>query len=150
MKFELQRNRWVLDFFPRIALGSTHEVVDINGSTQSTSPTGAVSTAQGGLLTQVGPGLNIGHYQQDSFAVVPELDLKLGYQFTRHTRLFVGYDFIYWSKVARAGEQIDTTINSTLVPNSGVAPAGPARPEFAFQESGFWAQGVNIGVDCRW
>ena len=81
---------------------------------------------------------------------MPELDLKFGYQFTRHTRLFVGYDFIYWSKVARAGEQIDTTINSTLVPNSGVAPAGPARPEFAFQETGFWAQGINIGVDCRW
>ena len=150
MKFEFQRNRWSLDLFPRIALGSTHEVVDIGGSTRATSPAGVESTAQGGLLTQYGPGLNAGHYQQDSFAVVPELDVKLGFQFTRHTRLFVGYDALYWSKVARAGEQIDTTVNSTYLPGSGVAETGPVRPQFTFQESGFWAQGISVGVDCRW
>jgi len=147
MKFEFERNRWSLDLFPRIALGSTHETVDIGGSTRSTSPAGVESTAQGGLLAQ---STNIGHYEQDSFAVVPELDLKLGFQFTTHTRLVVGYDALYWNRVARAGEQIDTSVNSTYLPNSGVAQSGPARPAFSFQETGFWAQGINVGVDCRW
>ena len=95
---------------------------------------------------------NIGHYTQDNFAVVPELDLKLGFQFTRHTRLVVGYDVLYWSNVARAGEQIDRTVNSTLLPNSGVLPRRAIwpGPQFTFQETGFWAQGINVGVDCRW
>ena len=140
--------------FPRIAFGSTHSTVDINGSTRITSPTVAAgatpveTTYQGGLLAQ--NGTNIGHYEQDNFAVVPELDLKLGYQFTCHTRLVLGYDVLYWSKVARAGEQIDTNVNSSYLPAAGVTPSGPARPQFSFQETGFWAQGINVGVDCRW
>jgi hypothetical protein len=148
MKFAFQRNRLSLDVFPRIAFGSTHSVVDINGSTRTTNPAGVESTSVGGLLALP---TNIGHYEANNFAVVPELDLKLGFQFTTHTRVVFGYDFLYWSKVARAGEQIDRAVNSTLLPNSGVTPAGDlTRPQFTFQETGFWAQGFNVGIDCRW
>jgi hypothetical protein len=156
MKFEFQRNRWSLDLFPRIALGSTHSVVDINGSTQITNAVAFGSSPvptsyQGGLLAQYGPGLNGGSHTQNNFAVVPELDLNLGFQFTNHTRLVVGYTGMYWSSVARAGEQIDTSVNSAGVPAyGGTSAATPARPSFAFQNTGFWAQGVNVGVDCRW
>ena len=166
MKFEFQRNRWSLDLYPRIAVGSTHSVVDINGSTRVTAPDGTEywPTPNGGRATQPTPngGLlalaanptagyagNIGHYEQDTFAVVPELDLNVGFQFTRHTRVVVGYSGLYWSKVARAGEQIDRNVNSTLLP--GATPAGDlTHPQFTVQETGFWAQGVNVGVDCRW
>jgi len=147
MKFQFQRNRWSLDLFPRIALGSTLSVVDINGSTRTTSPAGVESTAAGGLLAQPS---NIGHYEANHFAVVPELDLKFGFQFTSHTRLVVGYDILYWSSVARAGEQIDRTVNSSYLPNAPVTPTGTASPQFSFQQTGFWAQGINVGVDCRW
>jgi hypothetical protein len=150
MKFEFVRNRWSLDVYPRIALGTTHSTVDISGMTQRTSPDGTVATAQGGLLTQSGPGLNIGHYTEDVFAVVPQIGLNLGYQFTTHTKVVFGYDFLYWSKVARAGEQIDTNVNSTLLPFSPTTQAGTTHPQFSFQETGFWAQGFNVGVDLRW
>jgi len=147
MKFEFQRNRWLLDVFPRIALGSTHTVVDINGSTRTTSPAGVESWAVGGLLAQPS---NIGHYESDHFSVVPDLDLKIGYQFTSHTRVVVGYDIVYWNNVARAGEQIDRNVNSSYLPNAPGTPTGPASPQFTLQQSGFWAQGINVGVDCRW
>ena len=62
-------------------------VVDISGSTRTTNPAGVESTAQGGLLAL---STNIGHCTQDNFAVVPELDLNLGFQFTPHTRVVVG------------------------------------------------------------
>jgi hypothetical protein len=150
LKLEFVRNRWSLDLFPRIALGTTHSAVDISGMTTTTAPGGTVTTSQGGLLTQSGPGLNIGHYTQDNFSVVPELGVNLGYQVTPHTRVIVGYDCLYWNKVARAGEQIDPNVNSTLLPNSGATPAGTTHPVFAFQETGFWTQGINVGVDCRW
>ncbi len=163
MKFELQRNRWMLDLYPRIALGSTHSTVDINGSTRVTAADGvqswplpnggssATATSNGGLLAQ---STNIGHYAQDNFAVVPEFDLNLGFQLTRHTRFIVGYSGLYWSCVARAGEQIDRNVNSSYIPGSpstgGSTPTGPARPQFSFQDTGFWAQGINVGLDCRW
>jgi len=151
MKFEFQRNRWSLDMFPRIALGSTHSTVDISGSTRTTSPAGVQATAPGGLLAQP---TNSNHYSRDDFAVVPELDLNLGFQFTNHTRVVFGYSALYWSKVARAGDQIDRTVNVSTLPNAaanGVTPVGDlTRPRFTFQESGFWAQGFNVGLDCRW
>ena len=84
------------------------------------------TTFAGGLLAQ---STNIGHYSQDNFAVVPELDLNLGFQFTRHTRVVVGYDCLYWSKVARAGEQIDRHgEREPLLPNSGFTPVGASGP----------------------
>ena len=148
MKFAFERNRWSLDLFPRIALGSTHSVVDISGSTRTTNPAGVESTSTGGLLAL---STNIGHYTQDNFSVVPELDMNLGFQFTRHTRVVIGYNVLYWNKVARAGEQIDRSVNSTLLPNSGATPTGDlTHPQFSFQEGGFWAQGINVGLDCRW
>jgi hypothetical protein len=159
MKFEFQRNRWSLDLFPRVALGSTHSTVSISGSTRVTDPTGleyyplysggqsSQPVQNGGLLAQPS---NIGTYSQNNFAVVPELDLKVGYQFTTHTRILLGYDCIYWSSVARAGEQIDRSVNGSTLPGSNVAQTGATAPLFSFQQTGFWAQGINVGVDCRW
>jgi hypothetical protein len=156
MKFEFVRNRWSLDLFPRIALGSTHATADISGYTRNTNAAGVETTAQGGLLTQpanvaVGYAGNIGHFAENTFAVVPELDVNVGYQFTRHTRVVLGYSGMYWSSVARAGEQIDRSVNSTLLAFSGATPSGDlTHPQFSFQNTGFWAQGFNVGLDCRW
>ena len=159
MKFEFQRNRWSLDLFPRVALGSTHSTVNISGSTRVTDPTGleyyplygggqsSQPVQNGGLLAQPS---NIGTYSQNNFAVVPELDLKVGYQFTTHTRILLGYDCIYWSSVARAGEQIDRSVNGSTLPGSPGPQTGATAPLFSFQQTGFWAQGINVGVDCRW
>ena len=96
MKFEFARNRWSLDLFPRIALGSTHSTVNIDGSTRNTNSLGQETTLPGGLLAQpsnsaAGYVGNIGNYSQDKFAVAPQLDMNLGYQITRHTRLVFGY-----------------------------------------------------------
>ena len=79
LKFEFQRNRWSLDVFPRVALGSTHSGSTINGSTVTTNAAGAESTAAGGLLAQP---TNIGTHVED-FSVVPEIDLEAG-QLTPH------------------------------------------------------------------
>jgi hypothetical protein len=148
MAFELRRNQWSLDFTPKIALGTNRETVSISGSTRTTDPTGARSTAEGGLLALP---TNIGTYSKNQFVAVPQFDATIGYQLTRRTRVTLGYSFLYVSQVARAGDQIDREVNSTLLPNSPVPPTGDlTRPRFVLQETGFWAQGVNLGVDFRW
>ena len=149
MRFELQRNRWGLELFPRIAIGDTHSTVTIGGQTITTDSTGTETTRAGGLLAQP---TNIGQYVRDNFTVVPEFDLTMSYQLTPHAKFVLGYSFLYWTNVARAGEQIDTNIDAQSVPNSPVytQPTGATHPQYTFVETGFWAQGLNVGVDCRW
>ena len=155
MHYEYHRNCWSLDFVPKIAVGSTHETVGINGFTQSTDPTGARTLFAGGLLSQGPvsaanyPG-NIGVYSRDVFAVVPELDANLGYQLTSHLKATLGYTFIYWSRVARSGDQVDLAVNSTFVPPPSTPTGDTTHPKFAFQDTSFWAQGLNFGLEFRW
>ena len=85
---------------------------------------------------------NIGTFEQDDFAVVPELGATVGFNVTERLKATVGYTFIYWSRVARASEQIDRDINLPPVPGPNTL-----RPEFAFDMTDFWAQGVNLGFE---
>ena len=143
---EWQRCRWSLEVLGKIALGNSHQTVDINGSTTRTI-SGNVTTSPGGILAQT---TNIGSYKRDRFAVVPEFGLSIGYDITSRFRASLGYTIIYWDKVARPGNQIDTTINPGLFPPPQNPLQGPLRPAFAFNESDFWAQGLDVGLRYIW
>jgi hypothetical protein len=140
-----QQNRWSIEVWPRLALGGTQQEVRIDGSTVSTV-NGAVTRAQGGLLTQ---SSNIGIWDRTVFSFVPEVDLTLGYQLTQHLRLIGGYTLLAWTGVARPGDQIDTAVNPTLIPLSGMAVSGPLRPEFNYHSTTLLVQGFNFGLDLR-
>jgi hypothetical protein len=148
-QLEFRKANWSFDVLAKVALGATHEVVNINGDTVFTLPGGMVINERGGLLAQ---GTNIGHYDRNEFSVVPELGLKLGYQLTDRLRLTVGYTALYWSNVVRSGEQIDRGINPTQLPTvfGPGTLVGPARPAFAFKENDYWAHGVTFGVEFRY
>lgn len=132
--------------FANIGLGDTHNIVDINGSTNVTTPAGAVTHYNSGLLAL---SSNIGHYSQDKFSVVPDIGVNVGYNVTQRFRVFVGYELLYWTDVVRPGNQIDRTLNTSLVPTSTTFAPGsaPALPRFAFNNSDFWAQGITFGVE---
>ena len=130
----------------KVALGDCQQSVDISGFTQITTPAGAVSTQPGGLLALPS---NSGHFFGDRFAVVPEGNLAVGYQVTEHLSVTIGYTFLYWSDVARPGNQIDRSINPVALPISGTAAVQSSRPAFSRQESDFWAQGLTFGMEMR-
>jgi hypothetical protein len=149
---EFGYGRWFLGLNGKVALGTLHQVVDINGSTTFSQPGVNPSTVQGGLLAQP---TNIGRFSRDRLAVLPEFGLKLGYQFNDHLRVFVGYNLLYINNVVRPGDQIDRTINITQIPNvtsppSGEPVRGTPRPLFTFRSTDFWAQGVNCGLEFRY
>jgi hypothetical protein len=70
-------------------------------------------------------------------------------QLNNHLRIYAGYTFLYWSDVARPGDQIDRGINTSQLPIVGASAgsAGSNRPTFSFKETDFWAQGVNAGLE---
>jgi hypothetical protein len=139
-------NRWSIDWLAKVALGVTHEVINIQGNQLITTPAGATSFFNGGLLAL---GSNSGSFSRDKFTVVPETDLVLSFRATKHIKLLVGYSFLYWSNVVRPGDQIDRVIDVTRIPNSGliVAPTGQNRPTVLFKGTDFWAQGISFGME---
>jgi hypothetical protein len=146
-RVELHHKRWTIDFDARVALGVSHQVVAITGSTNiDTQP---ATAANGGLLAV---SSNSGRFTQNSFAVVPEVGVMLKLQLTERLQLFGGYSFLYWSRVARPGDQIDANVNPNLVPTSmtfGTA-GGPSRPGFSFRQTDFFAHGANFGLEFRY
>jgi hypothetical protein len=138
---ELKEGPWMLEWRAKVALGANFNDAQINGST-ITSLGGVNTTSTGGLLAL---SSNIGSFSQTRFAVVPAFALKGGYQFAPGWRVTAGYELLYWTGVQRAGDLIDTTINTNLVPPSA-GGAGPQRPQVQFNSSSLLAQGFNVGL----
>lgn len=143
IKFESYAHRWSLDGMLKVALGGMQQQANVWGRTIVTVPGDAPDSREGDLLALPS---NIGVYSRDKFAVVPELRLNLSYHITPAWRVNVGYTFIYWSEVLRAGEQVNTTLNTTqLMP----PVVGPAVPTYSFVDGDLWAQGLNFGTELR-
>jgi Putative beta barrel porin-7 (BBP7) len=127
----------------KIALGATHEVVNIQGGsvwggTGFAPPPGFYL---GGVYTQP---TNISRGAADAFAVVPQLGLKLAVNLTPCLTANVGYDVLYWSSVVRPGNQIDHNLNPTQFPGAGFT--GAPLPTPLFNRSDFLAHGLSFGL----
>jgi hypothetical protein len=130
----------------KVALGATHQTADVFGATAVAAPGSPPSSNVGGLLALPS---NIGHYSRNEFAVVPEFGVKVGGYLTPRLRAWAGYTFLYWSEVARAGDQVSLNVNPALLPPVTGAVSGPFEPAFTFRDTGFWAHGLSLGLEFR-
>lgn len=144
---ELNRGPWSLELMGRMALGTVDQVVTIAGETIISGSESSDGTYTGGLLAQ---RTNIGTHSRSEFAVLPQLGATLGFQLAPGLRATAGYNFVYLSRVVRAGEQIDLDLNPDLLPPEFEPFAGPERPRFEFRDTDFWAQGFSFGVQMDW
>lgn len=146
-KIQKYRGRWSLDLLSKVAIGNVNQVVTILGATAFTQAGASTQVLPGGLLAQQ---TNIGRYSRNDLGLIPELGATVGYQLTPRLRATFGYTFMFWSNVARAGEQIDFNVNSNYLPPAVAITGDPRHPLFVFNENSFWAQGINTGLDFRW
>jgi hypothetical protein len=143
------RNYGAFDFDARlsVALGVTHQELQIDGSQSRTRPGEGTQFFTGGLLAT---GPNLGRVSRNRFSVAPEATLNLGLRLTDNWKVYTGYNFLAWTNVLRPGDQIDRTVDVSNVPNwQAVSPAAN-RPLPTLTESNLWAQGVQFGVEYRW
>jgi hypothetical protein len=157
-RFDYRWHQLVLSLNEKLALGARTTDIVIAGGTQVVSPNGPLqiestgpglpifnvpgsSIRAGGVLAQPS---NIGNHSSDAFAVVNELNLQVGWQFTDCVQAFLGYSFFYFSSVVRAGDLPDFTVNPAQ------AAGGPVRPVFAAHATDFWAHGFNVGLEIRY
>ena len=145
MCFQGQLTRfWSMELLAKVGIGNLKSGVTIDGETITVASTGT-TVSEGGLLAQP---TNMGYYERDSLSTATEVGLKLKRAFGNGIDFTVGYTFLYLSDVLRAGDQIDTDINVTQL--SGGTLEGAAFPEFDFRSTGFWAQGLSIGIEGRY
>jgi hypothetical protein len=103
----------------------------------------------GGMLTSAS---NSEETTRTRLGIVAELNVSLAYEVCSFCRIAVGYDLLYWTEVARPGDQVDPVLNSqSLIVSPGYQQAGgQARPVPRRQRSDFWAQGGSIGLEVRY
>jgi hypothetical protein len=141
-----RRGWWSMDALMRVGIGNMLQTVNIDGSTAITE-NNQTDNYGAGFLTQ---RTNIGTYSRDRFTMIPELGVNVGYQMTRRLRATVGYSLIYFGNVVRPGDQIDLDVNTNLLPPENTPFTGALRPQFQFQQTDYWVQGLSFGGEFRW
>jgi hypothetical protein len=148
---ERQWGRFSVALRTSVALGVTHQELDITGAQLVMPPGQPATTFTGGLLAA---GPNLGRFSRDRFGVVPEVGINFGYWLTPYLKAYAGYNFLYWSNVIRPGDQIDRVVDLTFVPNTPMMNpptfSGQFRPQPLFRQTDFWAQGIQFGLETRW
>src|SRR5262249_35469633 len=136
-----------LDVIATVALGSTHQVLDVAGSTAQFTPGSAVpvATAAGGLFALPG---NIGRTGHDTVSGHPVAEVKVAWSVSERVRLTLGYDFLYWTRVLRPADQIPGVINTTSAPSQATfGSGGPSAPAAGFRHSDLPVQGLSFGAE---
>jgi hypothetical protein len=138
-----------VELIGKVAFGQTTEVVKAGGLTGLMPPGQPLTLLNGGLLALPS---NTGRVVREAFAVLPEAGLKFGFQYKDHSRIFVGYNFVYLSDAVRPGDQIDRAVNPGQVPLLGGSAAftGAERPLLALRSTDFWLQGLMLGLETWW
>ncbi len=143
------QHKLTLDLIAKVALGANAELIDIQGATTVTNsglglPNG---TAGAGIFSQPS---NTGSYTHNTFAVLPEAQIKLGVMLAPNVHPYISYDVMYLNNVVRPGQQIDRNINITENPvlSGATAVTGPLSPtKPSFNETSFLVQGVTVGLE---
>lgn len=148
---QFYRGRFSIESTAKIALGAVAEEVEIKGN-HSVTTLGTTIVREGGFLAQP---TNIGVYERDTFAILPEANVTARFDVTHNLRLSFGYSYLYLNKVVRSGDHVDRTINPTQIDGTldlGNPPdEGFRRPRFpGFQETDYWLYGFNAGMEYRW
>jgi hypothetical protein len=147
-KGEIRRGRFFVGGRAAIAIGQVYQTLDINGMQSIQFANGSSGVFPGGLLAL--PGANIGNFQRDRFATMPEIGIKMGVYITPHLKFSVGYNLIYLSSVIRPGDQIDQGLDVSRIPNFPLtptpAPLSYTRPQPTFRDTGLTTQWISLGL----
>jgi hypothetical protein len=147
LRANYQFRSWSFEATGNVSLGSNHETQNVNGGfTAVNFPTNGVnSSGPEGFYAQPA---NEGNSSKNKFAVIPEVQFKIGYSFTPWMRATVGYNFLYWNNVIRPTDQVDRYLptGQTFLQNSGVSTVYPVRQ---FNTTDVYAQGLSFGLDFR-
>jgi hypothetical protein len=127
---DYSRGAVFLEAVGKVALGQATNVARASGQSVGVSPgypVPGVRVTQDGVLGRAAYPVRVVH---SGFAVLPEATVKLGCRMRDRSRVYLGYNFLYLSEAARAGDQVETPT--------------------AVDRSDFWVQGLLFGLEHRY
>ncbi len=130
--------RFTADLSARCAIGVNYTSTTVLGS--NNAPAGLALGGVGGNTQVYTNDSNIGYRECGYFSVIPEFDGNLTYHVTNRLSVRVGYTFIAWTNVLRAGDQINPTLAPVAVGGVHTAPVYPALTNT------FIIHGINFGA----
>lgn len=150
IKLEYILKQYIFNLNAKVALGAMFESCDINGYlvTNDFNSSRITQVFPGGYFTQPS---NIGNHNHVNFAVIPETEIKIGYQLTDNFRLQLGYTFLWVSHMLWASDQMSRYINPTQsaaiegIPHPVLVGEGSPSPQL--KSKSLWVQGVTIGFN---
>ncbi|MBX3422437.1 MAG: BBP7 family outer membrane beta-barrel protein [Pirellulaceae bacterium] len=129
------RKRVNLSTLAKVSFGNMRTRTQISGSGSTTVPGNPPDVDQhAGFFARAS---NIGNQEDNRFAFIPELGIKLGYCVRPNVQLSVGYTLLMWSSVGLAGQQIDPVVDT--LDQTGY-------PRQLNQLSAYWMQSVDLGL----
>jgi hypothetical protein len=148
LRGEVRYGMFTLSASGKFAIGYMNQMIDIGGGSAFSSPGGRFGSAFGGLYNNAA---NIGKYNNDEFAIMPEATGNIGVNITRSLTAHVGYNFLYVNRVVRPSQQLNQVVNSATVPFSpNYGQLGrPNVTSNLFQQDDFWLMGINFGLGLK-
>jgi len=155
----------------KVGIGAMRQIVEINGGSNvsvtanSTTNTTVIqpgansltTTTNQGTLNNIGLGGiyaqadQVGRFSRDTFAVIPELNASVGYQFSPVITGFFGYNIMYISNVVRATSFVNGQSIPALQPTNPLFGTVPvSRTTNNFPTSSYVLQGFSVGLNLRY
>lgn len=141
---------WSFGFNSKIAFGLMNQVVDVNGRSDLLDLSrGLSASSQGGLFANA---LNIGRYRNDEFAIIPEIGVSIGRNWSSWLTTAIGYNYMYINRVARPGNAVSNVVNPAIIPTSQTFGSGAVVPvpNTMLSQDEYWAQGVTFHLIVRY
>lgn len=129
--------RWGFSSLAKVSYGAMIQRTRITGENTATIQPFPPATSAGNVFTQPS---NIGNYTRTLGVFAPEVQMNMTYHIAPRLSLSGGYTFIWFNKVASAGDAINPNLNTIVFPP-------PANPSFAFKDNDFWVMGANFGLN---
>jgi len=138
----------------KTAFGETIEIAKLSGQTTvitAGSPLPMIQSYNAGVL---GLPTNSGRATNSTFAVLPEVQFKLGCKLGDGVRFYVGYNFLFLSQAIRPGDQVDRTLAPGQIPTAATQSAAAVltsdRPQLVMSRADYWVQGLMFGMEWRY
>lgn len=132
---EIEGGCWSFNMLAKVGLGNMEQKVIISGQTVITDPGGGTIT-QAGLLAA---SSNQGTGERNTFAAVPEFELRYNYHLNEAVEVSVGYSCIYWSRAVQPGNQLDLNVDVV----NGTAPV------LSIDSDKYWIHALAMGISWQ-
>ena len=121
-------------------MGNIRRKLTIDGSGVNTTPPPAVSTdLNEGFFARAS---NIGVFDDNKFAVLPEANVSVAYQLTRGIDFAIGYNYLLVTNALQPGSIIDTTTRGDV---AGV-PSPTPPPNVVRNSDDYWLHGIQFAL----